>query len=114
MELLLEALIALLASIGIWAIGGMLYDFVMNDKVVYTLVCACDDADGFDQTINWLVRRHNVGNILVADCGLSEKGRVTVYKIVQKHGRILLFPQNHDENDVKEATIWMNSDSLMK
>lgn len=114
MELLLDALIALLASIGIWTIGGMLYDFVMNDKVVYTLVCAREDADGFDQTINWLLRRHNVGNILVADCGLSEKGRVAVYQIIQKHSRILLFSENHDKNNVKEANIWMNSNSLMK
>lgn len=106
MELLLEAILAALAAIGIWALGRLLYDFIMRDESVYALICTRDDAVGLERLVCWLLHRSKKEKILLIDCGLNEAGIVKVQKLLDQNKNVLLYPLTKTEILAKEAEIW--------
>lgn len=114
MELLLETVLAMLAAIGVWSIGRLLYDYIMHDGSVCALVCAKDDAIGLERLVYWLLHRTKKEKILLIDCGLSEAGNMKIQRLLERNGRLLFYPQTKTEFLAKEAEIWTKLDSAAK
>lgn len=82
MEILLDAALALLASIGIaalgWRISGRIL-FPQRDRALWAVVPARGGGDGLEEALRgvlWL--RSGTGGrwpVVIADCGLDESGR---------------------------------------
>lgn len=83
MRLWEDALVALLASIGlaslVWILVRSLFFLPVTAHRTLILLCAKGDGEGLEQqvrTLAMLRREHGiVGEILVVDCGLSEEGK---------------------------------------
>lgn len=107
MELWLEAVLALLAAVGVWAIGRLAYDFIMYDGSVYALVCTRDDAVGLERLVCRLLHRRKKEKILLVDCGLNEAGNVKVQQLLEQNKNLFFYSQTQNEILAKEAEIWM-------
>lgn len=83
MRLWQDALIALLAAIGltslVWFVIRALFFLPVTAHRALVLICAKGDGEGVEQQVRELTmlrRAHGaVGEILLVDCGLSEEGR---------------------------------------
>lgn len=106
MELWLEAVLAMLAAVGIWAIGRLMYDFFVYDGSVYALICTRDDAVGLERLVCRLLHRRKKEKILLIDCGLNEAGNLKVQQLLEQNKNLLFYPQAQNEILAKEAEIW--------
>lgn len=109
MQILTDACLALLASIGIWALGRMALEWLLGNEVepeIMILLRARGDGNGLKQAVSKLPRpRCGVGVFLV-DCGLTERGRIRSNDLAEREQGIYLCRPDDLENLVREADIW--------
>ncbi len=106
MQLWQDALIALLAAIGlaslIWLfVRTLLFRPVISHSAL-VLLCARGDGQELEQQVRALVmlrrERGIVGEILVVDCGLSEEGRHLCYLLARQEHSVTLCHCEEIEN----------------
>lgn len=114
MQILFDALLAMLAAVGIWSIAGLFLDLFFSDIPLMILVCAHDD--GAD--LKYIVRRHiscfHNADICLVDCGLNETGIVMAQRLMEENHGIRMCSRNHVELLMKEAEKWTTQDNAMK
>ena len=83
MELLQDAIVALLAAIGlsslVWMLVRAIFFLPPAAHSAIVLICARGDGEGVEQQVRTLLLLRKqygiVGQILLVDCGLSEDGK---------------------------------------
>lgn len=111
MQILTDASLALLAAIGIWALGRLALDWLLGDeeeREIWTLVRAKGDGSGLERTAGRLLRARRGGGVLLVDCGLNECGRARSKMLAEREHGICLCRPDELENWVREADLWTN------
>lgn len=115
MQILADACLALLASIGIWALGRMALDWLLRAEIepeIALLMRAKGDGNGLKQAVSRLPRRG--AGVLLVDCGLTEQGRAQLKDLAERERGIFLCRPGDLENLVREADLWTNRGSTTK
>lgn len=109
MQILADACLALLAAVGIWALGRMALNWMLGDgeepEILY-LLWARGDGAGLEQWTKKLLRFRRGGRVLLVDCGLDENGRARSKALTEKEHGIFLCSPGELEKLVREADIW--------
>lgn len=117
MQILADACLALLAAIGIWALGRLTLDWLLGggkDPEVWTLVRATGDGSGLERITENLLRSRHGGSVLLVDCGLDECGRARSEALADRERGICLCRPDELEKWVREADIWMNKENTTR
>lgn len=117
MQILTDACLALLASIGIWALGRMALDWLLSGETepeIMILMRARGDGCGLKQAISKLPRSRCGAGVFLVDCGLTERGRIQTKNLTKKERGIYLCRPGDLENLVREADIWTKRGSTTK
>ena len=118
MEILADALLALLAAIGIWTLGRMALDrlFATNAKGLYIwiVVRAAGDGGGLEQAVRSLTRQRSGPDVVLMDCGLNEQGCALAEQLKQKTPGVSLCPWEGLGAWMKEAEAWTRQETTTK
>lgn len=117
MQILTDACLALLASIGIWALGRMALDWLLSSEMepeIMILLRAKGDGNGLKQAISKLPRSWCGAGVFLVDCGLTERGRTQSKNLAKREQGIYLCHPGDLENLVREANIWTKRGNATK
>ncbi|MGM9607802.1 MAG: hypothetical protein ACI3XJ_09890 [Oscillospiraceae bacterium] len=109
MQILTDACLALLAAIGIWTLGRLALDRLLNGGKVpeaWTVVPARGDGDGLEQIVRRLEKMSCSRGVLLVDCGLSREGRALAESFVKQKRNVWLCPWEQAGTWMKEAEVW--------
>lgn len=116
LEIFFEALLALLASIGLlglgWLLLGRLLAPVGRSSRVLAVIPAAGDGEGLEQNIRGLLWLRCCGlaevDVVIADCGLSEEGRRLAQILHQQEPGLVLCSaeQLADVTKGEEVSVW--------
>lgn len=121
MQILLDALLALFAAVGIAALGWLLFGRMWLSREgpgIRAVVPARGDGAGLEQTVRgalWL--RDCAGGrcaVVIVDCGLNEQGRALAQLLADREPEVWLCPGGHLETWIKESELWMRKSNAMK
>lgn len=117
MQILADACLALLAAIGIWALGRLALDWLLGggkEPEIWTLVRAVGDGSDLERIIGSLLRSQYGRGVLLVDCGLNECGRARSKSLADRERGICLCRPDELEKWVREADIWMNRENTTR
>ena len=118
MEILADALLAMLAAIGIWTLGRMALDrlFAADAKgsYIWIVVRAAGDGGGLEQTVRSLTRRRPGPDVVLMDCGLNEQGRTLAERLTKQEPHVSLCPWEGLGVWMKEAEAWTRQETTTK
>lgn len=109
MQILTDACLALLAAIGIWTLGRLALDRLLNGgkkPEVWIVVPARDDANGLEQTVEMFAKRSDSRGVLLVDCGLNTLGRARANSLTEQERDVWLCPWERAGTWMKEAEAW--------
>ena len=118
MEILADAVLALLAAIGIWALGRLALErmFALDTKELdrWIVVRVWGDGDGLEQTVRTLTRQRSGPDVVLLDCGLDRQGRALADNLIQKTPGVALCPWEGLGAWMKEAEAWTRQENTTK
>lgn len=117
MQILTDSCLALLAAIGIWTLGRMAFDWLLNSRKeseIFFLLRARGDGRGLAQTASRLLRSRRGRGVFLVDCGLNERGRTRLKALSESEQDICLCCPDNLGNLVREADTWTKSRNKMK
>lgn len=109
MQILTDACLALLAAIGIWALGRMALEWLLDggeEPEIFFLLCARGNGSGLEQTARKLLRSRRGKGVFLVDCGLNEHGRACSKALAEGERDICFCRPDDLENLVREADVW--------
>ena len=96
-----------MAAIGIWALGRICFDALMDDSCVWTVICACGDGVELECTVRWLLHRTRSRRVVLVDCGLDDRGKNVANYLAEQDGKISFYTSFQEKIWEKEAGEWL-------
>lgn len=90
MQVLLDSGVAMLAAIGIWTLGRLIWDTLMADASVVTVIPTSGDGSDLKYTVRRQQSKACSQSILLVDCGLSSQGLCAAQGLVETNRNIWL------------------------
>lgn len=117
MQILTDACLALLAAIGIWALGRMALDWLLGrgeETDAFFLIRAQGDGSALEQEASKLLRSQLGRGVFLVDCGLNEYGRDRLKALADREQGIRLCRPEDLKSLVREADIWTKRENITK
>lgn len=117
MQILADAVLALLAAVGIWALGRLALDWLLgggDGLEIWSMILAAGDGDDLDRTVGRALRSRRGKGVLLVDCGLNEHGRSHSKALADRERDIYLCRPDELEKWVRETDIWMNRENTTR
>ena len=117
MQILTDACLALLAAVGIWTLGRLVLDRLLNggkETEVWTVLPVRGDGDSLEQVVRKLKRLPHSRGVLLVDCGLSQQGRALADFLAEQERNVWVCPWEQMGTWMKEAEVWTRQSSATK
>ena len=117
-EILTDALLALLAAVGIWALGRLALERLFAQSVkrqdMWIVVRVRGDGDGLEQTVRTLAHQCSGPDIVLVDCGLNGQGRALAKHLIKGEPGVSLCAWERLGPWMKEAEAWTRQENTTK
>lgn len=117
MQILIDACLALLASIGLWALGRMALDRFMRSAeqpMVWTVIRIEGNGDGLERSVHKALDVPHGPGVLLVDCGLTKAGRELANGLAERYTDVWLCSCEQTGTWLKEAKEWKKQKSTIR
>ena len=116
MQILTDALLSLLAAVGLWELGRLALERFFapggREPAVWAVVRARGDGGGLEQPVHTLPR---LGwGVVLVDCGRDEQGRALASRLARRDPGVQLCRWERLGAWMKEAEVWTRQGSTTK
>ena len=116
MQILIDACLALLASIGLWALSKVVIGrFIWDDEIncLMTIIGVAGDCEHIERVL----KKRLIDTfcpVLLVDCGLTDVGTAKINNILEHYSNVSVCMFDELPNEMKEAKRWKKQENTIK